>query len=103
MLEVAPESFFLQIKQAQFLLSLPHCPLIYPTLPQLAYGDVIKDSVKNVAEVKVENTHCSSPIYPDCDDIIDVYQIGQAWFPLGESVLTAHDNHLFFHLPGGYI
>jgi len=26
------------------------------------------------------------------------YQIGQAWFPLGESVLTAPDNLLFLHL-----
>ena len=56
------------------------------------------DRVESLAEVKVDNIHCSSFIYPASHAIVESYQIGQAWFPLGESVLTTPNNLLFLHL-----
>ena len=57
------------------------------------------DSVKSLAEVKVDNIHGSPFVYPASPLIVESYQIGQAWFPLGESMLTTPDNNLlFFHL-----
>ena len=50
------------------------------------------DRVKSLAEVEVDNIHCSPFIYPASHAIVESYQIGQAWFPLGESTLTAPDN-----------
>ncbi|XP_052520385.1 uncharacterized protein LOC128071565 isoform X3 [Tympanuchus pallidicinctus] len=78
----------------------PHCPLIYPTLPQLCYKDVVGDSIKSLAEIKVDYTHCSSHIHPARDNIIEGYQIGQARPPPCEPVLTTPDNLLFFQLSG---
>ena len=56
--------------------------------------DVVGDSGKCLAEVKVDNIYYTLPIYPASDDIIEGYQIGQAWFPI-ESILTIPDNLLF--------
>ena len=36
-------------------------------------------------------------IYPDSHGIIEGYQIGQVWFLLHESILTAPNTILFFH------
>ena len=58
----------------------------------------MRDHVKSLVEVYVENIHCSPLIYPARHAIIESYQIGQAWFPLGESMLTTPDNFPFFHL-----
>lgn len=44
-------------------------------------------SVKRLAEVGVDNIHCSPPTYLASHAIIENYHIGQAWFPLHESVL----------------
>ena len=56
------------------------------------------DCVESLAEVKVDNIHDSPFVYPASHVIVESYQIGQAWFPLGESMLTTPDNLLFFHL-----
>ena len=56
------------------------------------------DSVESLAEVEVDNIHCSPLIHPASYAIVESYQIGQAWFPLGESMLTTPDNLLFLHL-----
>jgi len=72
---------------SQPVLNPPHCPLIYLTLPKFNNKDFVRDSVKHLAEIKVHNIHCSPPIYPASDDIIEGYQIGQAWFLLGELLL----------------
>jgi len=48
------------------VLSLPHCSLINPTLPKLTYEDVMGDSVKSLAKVKVRYIHCSPLTYPAC-------------------------------------
>ncbi len=56
------------------------------------------NSVKSLSEVKLYNIHCSSLIYPAGLDVIESYQIGQAWFPLGESMLTTSDNLLVSQL-----
>jgi len=44
------------------------------------------DSVESLAEVEVDNIHGSPLIYPDSHAIVASYQIGQAWFPLGDSL-----------------
>ena len=49
------------------------------------------DSVESLAEVEVDNHHGSPLIYPASHVIVESYQIGQAWFPLGESMLTTPD------------
>ncbi|XP_048785824.1 uncharacterized protein LOC125686152 isoform X3 [Lagopus muta] len=59
---------------SQPVLNPPHCPLIYPTLPQLCYKDVVGDSIKCLAEIKVDYIHCSAPIHPARDNIIEAYQ-----------------------------
>ena len=57
------------------------------------------DSVESLAEVKVNNIHGSPLIYSASHVIVESYQIGQAWFPLGESMLTTPENLLFLHFP----
>ena len=57
------------------------------------------DCVESLAEVKVDNIHSSPFVYPASHVIVESYQIGQASFPLGESMLTTPDNLLFFHNP----
>ena len=52
------------------------------------------DSIKNLAEVKVDDIHCSPPIYPAGDAIIEGNKVGRAQFPLGESMLTTPHNFL---------
>jgi len=84
----------------QPVLRPPHCTLIYPVDPKLIYKDVVRDSVKSLAEVKVYNIYCCPLIYPASDDITEGYQVGQAWFSYSESTLTTPDNLLFFHLLG---
>ena len=56
------------------------------------------DCVESLAEVEVDNIHGSPFIYLASHVIIENYQIGQAWFPLGESMLATPDNLLFLHL-----
>ena len=56
------------------------------------------DGVESLAEVEVDNIHGSPLIYPASDAIVESYQIGQVWFPLGESMLTTPGNLLFLHL-----
>jgi len=56
------------------------------------------DSVKSLAEVEVDDIHSSPLIYPASHATVESYQIGQARFPLGESMLTTPDNLLFLHL-----
>ncbi|XP_048788485.1 uncharacterized protein LOC125687398 [Lagopus muta] len=85
---------------SQPVLNPPHCPLIYPTLPQLCYKDVMGNSIKCLAEIKVDYIHCSPPIHPARDNIIEGYQVGQARPPPCEPMLTTPDNLLFFQLSG---
>jgi len=56
------------------------------------------DSVESLAEVEVDNIHGSPLISPYGHAIVESYQIGQALFPLGESMLTTPDNLLLLHL-----
>ena len=64
------------------------------------YKDVAGDSIKCLTEVKSQGTQY--PLLPshllDRDDVIEGYQVGQARFPLGESMLTIPDNILHFQL-----
>lgn len=39
---------------------------MYPTFPKLTYKDVVRDSVKSLAEVKADNIHCFPLICPVC-------------------------------------
>lgn len=54
-------------------------------------------SVKNLAEVKVDNIHRSPLICLPTHAIIEGYQNGQELFSLGESLLTT-DNLIFLHM-----
>lgn len=49
----------------QLALNPPHHPLIQSTLPEFAYEDAVRDSVKSLADTKVDNIHCSSLIHSD--------------------------------------
>lgn len=80
------------------LLYLPHLPLIYPTYPKLTYKDIMGDSINSHWS---EETTCTTLSSSD-HDITEGHQTGQAWFPLGEFVLTIPDN-LLFHLLGNDI
>ncbi|XP_052556631.1 uncharacterized protein LOC128089357 isoform X2 [Tympanuchus pallidicinctus] len=83
---------------SQPVLNPPHCPLIYPTLPQLCYKDVVGDSIKCFAEIKVDYIDCSPPIHPARDNIIEGYQLS------GDDIQYKLFHHLsrdrvFRHLP----
>ena len=54
----------------QLVLNLPHCPLVYPTLSKFTYKDVMGDSAKRLAEVKIDNIHCSPFIYQTRQDMM---------------------------------
>lgn len=56
----------------------------------------MEDSVQNLAEVKVDNVHCSPFIDPSSHAVVEDCQTGQAWFTLGKSMLTIPDYLLFF-------
>ncbi|PKU37366.1 zinc finger rna-binding hypothetical protein [Limosa lapponica baueri] len=58
------------------------------------------DSVKSLAEVKVDDICCSPLIQPSSYNITEGYQIGQARFTLGKSMLTTSNNFLFFNMFG---
>ena len=61
----------------------------------------MKNRNKNKTKQKnLLNIHCFSLIYPVSHDIIEGYHICQAWFPFGESMLTAPGKLIFFHLLG---
>ncbi|KAJ7400839.1 hypothetical protein BTVI_101645 [Pitangus sulphuratus] len=66
----------------------PHCPLIQSILTEFTYEDVVRDSVKSLAEVKVDSIHCSPLIHPSSFFIIEGNQVGQASFTFSESMLT---------------
>ena len=61
------------------------------------------DIVESLAEVKIHNICCSPLICLDSCDFLEGYRFGQAWFPLGESMLTTLDNLPFFLLHGDNI
>ncbi|XP_071671297.1 uncharacterized protein [Patagioenas fasciata] len=48
--------------------------LIQSNRPELAYEEVVRDGVKSLAEVKVDNIHCSPLIYPAGHTITEGYQ-----------------------------
>lgn len=52
------------------------------------------------SEVWEDSIHGSPLIHQDSDFIIEAYQIGQAGFPLTESLLTATRDFLLLHMPG---
>ena len=56
------------------------------------------DSIKSLAEVKVDNIHCSPSIFSASDATIEGREVDQAQFPLGESMLTTPDDPLLFQL-----
>lgn len=55
-------------------------------------------SVKGLPEVQVDNPHCPPLIYEASHFILEAYQVGQAWVPLGESMLIAPDDFLVLHV-----
>ena len=61
------------------------------------------DSVQSLAEAKVNIILCSPHVYLAGHAIIEGHQIGQALFPLGESMLTTPDNLLFLQYLRGDI
>ena len=56
--------------------------------------DVVKDHVKGLAEVQVDDIHHPSPVHRSRNFIIEGHQIGQARSALGEAMLAV-SNHLF--------
>lgn len=53
----------------------PHHPVLYPILSKFHNKDVVGDSVKHIAEVKVYNILCSPLIYLASDDIKESHQV----------------------------
>ena len=62
---------------SQQLLNPAQHPLIYPSFSKFLNKDVVGQSVKHLAEVKIDNIHCSPLIYPASGDIIEGYEDGQ--------------------------
>ncbi|XP_048781947.1 uncharacterized protein LOC125684133 isoform X2 [Lagopus muta] len=57
-------------------------------------------TASSLAEIKVGHIHCSPPIHPARDNIIEGHQVGGARPPPAEPVLTAPHHLLFFQLSG---
>lgn len=55
----------------------PHHSLIYLAFSEFHNKDAVGDSIKHLAEVKLCCIHCAPLIYPDRDEIIEGYQVGQ--------------------------
>jgi len=66
-------------------------------ISKLSYENIMEVSVKSLAEVKVQKIHHSPFIYPDSHDNDEGYQAG---VPLGQFMLAAPSNILFFHMLG---
>lgn len=77
-----------------------HCLPIQPTHQQLVYEDITALIVKSITKVQVDNVCISPLIYQTAHFIIETYKVGQAWFPVGESLLTTSDDFLDLHVPG---
>ena len=56
--------------------------------------DVVRDHVKGLAEVQVDDIHHPSPVHQRHHSIIEGHQIDQAQSALGEAMLAV-SNHLF--------
>ena len=56
------------------------------------------DHTKGLTELQVDAIHCSSLIHWASHFIVEV-QVGQAWLPLGEAMLTTPDDFLVLHVP----
>ena len=61
---------------------------------QFREKDVVRDHVKCLAEVQVDDIHCPSPVYRCWHSIIEGHQTGQERSALGEAMLAVSD-HLF--------
>jgi len=94
-----PDSAASHSSLSSSVLSPRLCPLICPTLAWRTDEDVMGDSVRGLAEMKADSVHCCPLTYPASGDITEGYQVGQAWFPLDESMLTTLDNLLLFQHP----
>ena len=76
----------------------PHCSLTYPTPAQLTSKDVLGDSIK--ALLKSRYTTPTALPFTSSHGITEGYQIDQAWFSLGESMLTSPDYLFLFQSLG---
>ena len=67
---------------------------------QLIYEDLTGHSVSGLPEVKTDPMHCSHLVCRASYFIVEVYQVGQAWLPCWESMLTSWSQLLVLHMPG---
>ncbi|KAJ7397362.1 hypothetical protein BTVI_136460 [Pitangus sulphuratus] len=58
------------------VLNPPHCPLIQPTFPEFSCEDIMGNSVKSLAEIQVDNIHCSPLIYPASYPTVEGNEVG---------------------------
>lgn len=73
----------------------PHCLLIQPILHQLVYKYLKRDSVKDLAEIGVDNINCFTLTCQDSHFTAEVHYIYQVCVPLGETLLTIPDDCLY--------
>jgi len=55
---------------------------------------MVRDHVKGLAEVQVDDFHHPSPVHRSCHSMTEGHQIGQAQSALSEAMLAV-SNHLF--------
>ena len=66
---------------------------------QIREKDVVRDHVKDFAEVQVDDIHRPSPIHQSRHSIIEDYQIGQARSALGEAMLAVSNQLFISYVP----
>jgi len=59
----------------------------------------MREHVKGLAEVQVDDVHCPSLVHWCRHSIIEGYQIGQARSALVEAMLAVSDHFLISHVP----
>lgn len=58
------------------------------------------DIVKGLTEIQADNTLCLPLIQEVSHFTTDMSQVGQAWLPLDDAMLTTPNDFLIFILPG---
>ena len=59
----------------------------------------MRDHVKGLAKVQVDDIHCPSPVHQSRNFIIEGHQIGQARSVLGEAVLAVSNLLFISYVP----
>lgn len=77
-----------------------HCPYILPIFHQFISENVTENGVEHLAKSKINSIQCLPLIHHESHHIIEVYEIGHAWFLLYKSLLMTSNYFLVLYVLG---